>query len=165
VTTRLSVAYVSRAAARTGATYTNYSTPDPAALEVKGFDVLLTIGEPGKGPADSALRATWSRRPFAVRVLRARDTLVVVPLDSMLAKLRERKAGRPARPDMMMSAGPMRVIVPRTVVEPRAELFTTEGEGRSARARVYVRLIAMKDSAGTRRIESLTGRVLLALKR
>jgi hypothetical protein len=165
VVTRLGVAYVSRSAARMGALYTNYQTGDAAALPVRGFDYLLPIRDASKGGPDSVSVATWSRRPFAVRVVRGRDTLVVVPLDSMLARLRAREAGRPGGPDMLRSAGAPRAMAPRTVVEPRSELFTTEGESRSARARVYVRLIAVKDSAGTRRIESLTGRVLLALKR
>ncbi|MGD0483836.1 MAG: DUF4153 domain-containing protein [Gemmatimonadales bacterium] len=165
VVTRLGVAYVSRAAARMGALYTNYQTGDAAELPVRGFDYLLPIRDSNKGEPDSVFVATWSRRPFAVRVVRGRDTLVVVPLDSMLARLRERDAGRSERMVPQRGPGGLAVLRPREVVEPRAELFTTEGESRSVRARVYVRLIAAKDSAGTRRIESLTGRVLLALKR
>jgi hypothetical protein len=46
-----------------------------------------------------------------------------------------------------------------------ADLFVTEADGKGVRARAYVRLIAGKDSAGTARVESVTGRVLLALKR
>jgi hypothetical protein len=166
VATRVGVAYVSRAAARMGANYTNFSTPDPATLDIRGFDYVLTIGEKSASAADSALRATWSRHPLQVRVLRSRDTLVVVPLDSMLTRLRARNAGRPGRPAMMMRGpGGLRVQTPRSVVEPRSELFVVEGESRLARARVYVRALTEKDSAGTRRIERLTGRVLLALKR
>jgi hypothetical protein len=164
VVTRLGVEYVSRAAARMGALYTNYQTGEAAALPVRGFDYLLPIRDTNKGEPDSVSVATWSRRPFAVRVMRGRDTLVVVPLDSMLAKLAERDASR-ARPRAPQRGRGGVTVETRNIQEPRSELFTTEGESRSARARVYVRLIAVKDSAGTRRIESLTGRVLLALKR
>jgi len=168
IVTRLGVAYVSRAAARMGANYTNYSAPVATELSVRGFDYLLTIGEAAKGQPDSGFHATWSHRPLAVRVVRAGDTLVVVPLDSMLIRLRARDAQRPRQaaaapgPGGPGAGGPGR---PRAVVEPRSELFIADAESPAARARVYVGGITVKDSAGTRRVESVTGRVLLALKR
>jgi hypothetical protein len=166
IVTRLGVAYISRAAARTGPQYSNYSAPVVTELSVRGFDYLLTIGDAGKGQPDSALHATWSRRPLAVRVVRERDTLVVVPLDSMLTRLRARDAQRPRQAAAAPGpGGPEGRGRPRAVVEPRAELFIADAESRTARARVYVGGITVKDSAGARRVESVTGRVLLALKR
>jgi hypothetical protein len=165
IVTQLGVAYVNRDAARAGALSTSYSTPDPAALSVRGFDYLLPIRDSAKGQPDSVYQATWSGRPLAVRVLRARDTLLVIPLDSMLARLREREARRPSQAAATVGPGMAMVGMPRTVVEPRSELFIAVGESPAVRARVHVRYIGVKDSAGTRRVESLTGRVLLALKK
>jgi hypothetical protein len=161
VVTRMGAAYVGRNAGRMGAVRTTYSNADPPTLDVRGFDYVLTIGESAKAGPDSTLRATWAERPLAARVLRGRDTLVIVPLDAMLARIRERDARRTA-PSAPIQA-PSGVMA--TAAEPRSELFVADGEGRAARARVYVRYIGVKDSAGTRRVESVLGRVLLALKK
>jgi len=81
----------------------------------------------------------------------------VLPLDSMLARLRSRELRRVPT----AGAAPAASVPPA----PRAELFVTEGESRAARARALVRYIEEKDTAGARRVTTVTGRVLLALKK
>jgi hypothetical protein len=147
VATRMGVPYVLRTSGQLGTRHFSYIATEAGALPLRGYDYLVAIGDSITG-ADSSFAATWSRRPFAVQVLRQADTLLVVPLDSMFARLR---AASPRR------NGPPATLPP--------DLFVTEVEGRGARVRIHVRLIAGQDSAGTARVESVAGRVLLALKR
>jgi hypothetical protein len=151
---RLGVLYVRRGEARPGGRAFTYALPEAAQLPVRGYDYLLAIRPKAQAEPDSVYQATWSPAPFALRVVRGRDTVVVLPLDSMLARLRARELRR------VPTAG-----AAPAAVAPRAELFIAEGESRAARARALVRYIEEKDTAGTRRVTAVTGRVLLALKR
>ena len=152
---RLGVEYASRGAIRSGAQHSDYGAPEPVQLPVRGFDYLLVIRDSARAEADSVLQAVWSRRPLEVRIVRSGQTLLAVPLDSLLARIRE-QAARRSRTEAA-GAGLLGERYP--------ELFVTEAEGREWRARVFVRQVAVQDSAGSRRVEQLRGRVLVALKR
>jgi len=150
VVARLGVGYVSPFTARTGVQTTRYATADLPVLTVRGFDYLVQIRDSASAVPDSVFQAVWSRRPLAVHLLRGRDTLLIVPLDSMLAQIRrDRAAGRGGRASSEMNP----------------DLFVTDAEGRAFRARVVARSIEVRDSAGVRRVASLGGRVLIAPKR
>ena len=165
VAARLGVPYVGRTVGPLGTRNFSYTAAEAGALPLRGYDYLVTIGDSAAGgAADSSWAASWSRQPFALRVLRQRDTLLVIPLDSLFARLRAEArrprlaAGNPRR------AGPPGRFGAETATLP-ADLFVTDAESEGARARVYLRLIAGRDSAGTARVESVTGRVLLAVRK
>ena len=161
VATRMGIAYVRREEARAGARTASYAAPDVPQLPVRGFDYELPIREKALALPDSVYQAVWAADPLALRVVRGRDTLAVLPLDSMVARLRAREVRSAPRP-----AAPGAPVAPAAAPPtPRAELFVADGEGRGLRARAFVRFIQEKDSAGVRRVTELTGRVLLALKR
>jgi hypothetical protein len=144
IVSRMGVAYVDRAAARTGGERASYSATEPSQLPVRGFDYLLPIRDSLRAEPDSVYQAVWSGAPPALRIVRGADTVLTLPLDSLLVRMRSRAAspaGAPAAP------------------------FAVEGESRAARAVAYVRFVAEKDTAGTRRLDALTGRVLVALRR
>lgn len=164
VAKRLGVPYVFRTVGQAGVRNFSYTAAETGAIPISGFDYLLQLRDSVPPTADTSFTATWSRRPFAVRILRTNDTLLVVPLDSLYARLRT-EAKRPGA----IAANPRRNGPQRRGLEDIStlppDLFVTEAEGKGVRARVYVRLIAGKDSAGTARVETITGRVLLALKK
>ena len=144
IVSRMGVAYVDRAAARSGGERASYAATEPAQLPVRGFDYLLPIRDTARAEPDSVFQAVWSPEPPVLRIVRGTDTVLVLPLDSMLARMRARAASPAGAPEAP---------------------FAVEGESRTARAVAYVRYVAEKDTAGTRRLDALTGRVLLALKR
>ena len=160
VVTRLGVAYVSRAAARAPGEF-SYSAPDEPVLALGGYDYLLTVRDRAPGAADTGLAAVWSAKPLAVRVLRGRDTLALVPLDSLLARLRAHVARRGAA-GTPVARRPGAV---RTVPVARPDLFVAEAAGPRGRVRVLLHQVAGKDSAGVQHVNAVYGRVLLALKR
>ncbi len=153
VVARLGVAYVGRGAVRTGGTISRFYHPaaEPGRLDVRGFDYLLSITVPGKPAADTGYQASWSGNPPVVRVVRARDTVAVVRLDSLVARL-TRGQGAPAPG---FAARDVR----------RAEAFVLEAASARARVRVVLSGVGVRDSAGTQRVDRVSGRVLLALKR
>ncbi len=153
VVARLGLPYASRVEVRRGVRRFAYTQPDPAEIPVRGFDLEVPIREQALALPDSVCQAVWSREPLAIRVVRSRDTLVVLPLDSMRARLRARDA-----------RAPRAASAPGTAATPRADLFVTDAQGRGGRARAYVRFIEERDSAGTRRVATVAGRVLVALK-
>jgi len=164
VARRMGVPYVTRAVGPTGVRSFSYTSNEAGAIPVRGYDYLVTFRDTVLRTADTSFTATWSRRPFAVRIVRQADTLLVIPLDSMYARLRA-EAKRPgATAANPRRNGPM-MFGSENVSTLPADLFVTEADGKGVRARVYVRLIAGKDSAGTARVESVNGRVLLALRK
>jgi len=163
VTAKMGVPYVFRTVGPIGIRNFSYTSTEAGAIPVRGYDYLVQIRDSVTG-ADSSFTASWSRRPFAVRVLRQTDTLLVIPLDSMYARLRA-EAKRPgATTANTRRSGPQNRFGGDISTLP-SDLFVTEAEGKGIRARVYVRLIAGKDSAGTARVETVTGRVLLAVRK
>jgi len=164
VARRMGVPYVTRTVGPAGVRNFSYTSDEAGAIPVRGYDYLVTFRDTVLRTTDTSFTATWSRRPFAVRIVREADTLLVIPLDSMYARLRA-EAKRPGA----TAANPRRngrmMFVSENVATLPADLFVTEAEGRGVRARVYVRLIAGKDSAGTARVETVTGRVLLAVRK
>jgi hypothetical protein len=164
VTRRMGVPYVYRTFGPVSVRTFTYAAPEPAALPVRGYDYLVPIRDSAAGAPDSAFAATWTRRPFTLRIVRRADTLLVVPLDSMYARLRA-AAQRPGA----AAAGPHPDRQRWGIAEDRftltPDLFVIDADGRGARARVLVRLIAGRDSSGVARVETVTGRVLLALKK
>jgi hypothetical protein len=164
VARRMGVAYAVRRVGPVTVRTFSYTTVEPEALPLRGYDYLVSIRDSATRPADSSFTASWSRRPFALRVFRRQDTLLVVPLDSLYARLRA-EARRPGATTASQRPGGPRWRVPEDVTTLPPDLFVTEAEGPGLRARVYLRQIAGRDSAGTTRVETVTGRVLLALKR
>jgi len=164
VARRMGVPYVTRTVGPAGVRNFSYTSDEAGAIPVRGYDYLVTFRDTVLRTTDTSFTATWSRRPFAVRIVREADTLLVIPLDSMYARLRA-EAKRPGA----TAANPRRngrmMFVSENVATLPADLFVTEAEGKGVRARVYVRLIAGKDSAGTARVETVTGRVLLAVRK
>jgi hypothetical protein len=148
VVSRMGVAYVDRTAARTGGRRTSFTAADPSQLPIRGFDYLLPIRDSARAEPDSVCQAVWSPEPPVLRIVRGTDTLLTLPLDSLLAQVRAIEGRRAPYP-----AG---VPAVRLVIE---------GESRTARAVAYVRHVAETDTAGTRRLDALTGRVLVAVRR
>ena len=146
VVSRLGIEYVNAFVARTGVRSSWYGSAETPVLAVRGFDYVVQIRASAGRVPDSGYQAVLARRPLAVRILRARDTLLVVPLDSMLARIQQ-QGGRGGRSSM------------------NPDLFVTEAESRAVRARILVTTIEVRDSVGTPRVAQLVGRALIAAKR
>jgi hypothetical protein len=163
VVTRLGVPYVSRNAASAPGAFSYYA-PDQPVLALGGYDYLVTVRDRAPDAADTGLAAVWSVKPLAVRVLHGRDTLAVLPLDSLVARLRAHVArrGLVQGPVMAQGAG---VVLRRGAPIARPDLFVAEVAGPRVRARLLLRLVAGKDSASVHRVTDVEGKVLVALKR
>ncbi|MEK7668571.1 MAG: DUF4153 domain-containing protein, partial [Gemmatimonadota bacterium] len=137
----------------------SYAMPETAAIPLRGYDYLIPVRERAGSAAESSYVAVWSPAPLAVRVLHAGDTVVVAPLDSMLARLRARDRNREP------IYGRYGVLLLPPVPGLRPEMFVTDVEGRGVRARVAVQLVEGTDSAGVVTVRKMLGRVLLAVRR
>ena len=137
----------------------SYSMPETAAIPLREYDYLIPVRERAGSAAESSYVAVWSPTPLAVRVLHAGDTVVVAPLDSMLARLRalDRRRG----PVVWVRGVPQ----PQPVPGLRHELFVTDVEGGGVRAQVSVQLVEGTDSAGVVTVGKMLGRVLLTVRR
>jgi len=164
VVARFGVAYADRSLAPSGERTTWYAAGQQPAIPLRGYEYLLAIrsarGDSAAPAApESGLVAVWRPLPPAVAVLRDGDTLLVVPIDSVVARVRAEAVRRganvlgPGRPE----TSPFGDLPPA--------LFQAEGENARARAAVYLGNVSVRDSAGQTRVESVGGRVLAVLKR
>jgi hypothetical protein len=164
VARRMGVTYAFRPGGNAATRTFSFTSVEPAAIPLQGFDFLIGIRDSASAAPDTSFAATWSARPFALRIARRGETLLVVPLDSLYARLRA-EAKRPGA----TTSGPRRTGprwgVPEDAATLPPALFVTEAEGKGVRVRVHLRLIAGFDSAGAARVETVTGRVLLALRK
>lgn len=137
----------------------SYASADWPAIPLRAYDYLLPLRSEVGAAADSGYVAVWSPSPFAVRVMRGEDTVLVAPLDAMLATLRALDADR----EPIRGRGGVLMTPPLPGQVP--EMFVTEAEGAGVRARVNVELLEGADSSGVVTVRKLTGTVLLALRR
>jgi uncharacterized protein DUF4153 len=121
----------------------NFTVEDHAAIELHGYDVLLSIR--GDSAARAGLVAFAAPREPSVHIERDGQLLLSVPLDSLVARaVRQRRSPHGGQ-------------LP-------AESLRADAENASARAAVYLRFIRGVDSAGTRTVSTLNGEALVDLK-
>ena len=136
-----------------------YTMPETATLTLRGFDHMVPVQPSRPGTPDTGFVALWSPQPLAIRLLRAGDTVLTAPLDSLLARLRARDVAE--EPIRWERGVPHFASVPGL----RPEMFVVSLEREGWRAQVTVQLVEGADSAGVVRVERLMGRVLLAARR
>jgi len=157
VATHLGVRY-ERPRPRTAVRRVIYATPDAGAIPLQGFDYLVPVAGTANA-ADTGYRAVWSPAPLAVRVLHGSDTVLVAPLDSMLAGIRARDVRR--EPVVWVRDAQRAPHIPGL----RSGMFVTDVASRGARARVMVERLEGRDSAGVVTVDAVVGRVLVAVRR
>lgn len=139
----LGVRYVSRWELKTTPGRFAFTAAGGAVIGVADYDFLLPVTS--GSVADSGLVALGVTGARLVRVLRGGQTLVDLPLDSMLARLRA-GAARPVR------------TVP-------AAMLSAAAENARVRAAVWLRSVSGHDGGGAAVVTSITGAVLVKLKR
>jgi len=131
-----------------------YQSPAVGAVPLRGFDYLVPIR---RSTADTGYAAAWTSEPLAVRVTRGAETLALVPLDSLFARIRAADADRaPPTWDRGRRQPPL-------IRGLRPAMFAQDAAGGSVR--VVLDLLEGTDSAGVVRVEKVTGRVLVAVRR
>jgi hypothetical protein len=164
VVARFGVAYADRGLAPSGERTTWYAAGEQPAIPLRGYEYLLSIRPARRDSAapaapESGLVAVWRPLPPAVAVLLDGDTLLVVPVDSVVARVRAEAVRRGAN-----VFGPGQPRTPPFGDLPPA-LFRAEAENARARAAAYLGNVSVRDSAGQTRVVSVSGRVLAGLKR